>query len=371
VLYLAAALAVLAAGTGVATHGLVADAGTLADDGDLSLTAAAMPDSRPREGAIPGSQGDRVVVTKSDVPGRGGRVARTSADGRTTRWVTALAGYVGGVRPPNVVADADRAYVAHQRTREAGVTALDARTGKMLWHSPGPEDRMLVSGDLLLAADCSVGVDGKGGGRWLLARRAASGKEAFRVALPVYDEANHFDALPIEEVAGWFVVQTHDAPSGAGAALLIDRTGRVRHRLDRQVVAVILVGEDRLLLTSRDVIRLGADGPPRWALPFAEREWIAGGGLVPLAGADVVAYLYGRINDSGVQVLRLDPGTGRKKWEAMCRPLGVMHSEYYHNAVVEVRGAQLVMTSRGSGGTFVEALDAQTGRSIARRVIKE
>jgi hypothetical protein len=246
------------------------------------------------------------------------------------------------------------------------MTALDARTGKVLWHSPGSADRMLLSGDLLLAADISVGVDGKGGGRWLIARQVASGQEAFRVALP----ANDFNALPIEEAAGWFVLKSWDAPSGAGASLLIDRTGRVRHRLDRQAVAVMAAGKDRLVLTSWDVIRLGADGPPRWAVPFAGREWIAGGGLVPLAGGDVVAYLYGRINDSGVQVLRLDPGTGRKKWELMCPPLGVTHSEYEHRAVVEARGERLVVTSRGSHGTFVESLETQTGRSLARRIIK-
>jgi outer membrane protein assembly factor BamB len=368
VLCISAAIAVLATAAGVSE---VADVGTAADD--PSLTPAAIPKSASREGAIPGEQGDRVVVTQSDVNGRGGRIARTSADGSTTRWDTALDGHVGGVRPPNVAADADRAYVAHHLNHEAGVTALDARTGKVLWHSAGPQDRMLVSNDLLLAADCSVGVDGKGGGRWLVARRTASGKEAFRVALPVYDTANHvdFDALPIQEVAGWFVVETWDSPGGEGASLLIDRAGRVRHRLDRQVVAVMPIGDDRLVLTSRDVIRLGADGPPRWAVPFTHRQWLAGGGLVPLPGGDVVAYLYGRINDSGVQVLRLDPGTGGKKWEVNCRSLGVSHSEYYHDAVLEVRGGRLVVTSRGSGGTFVEALDAQTGRSIARRVIKE
>jgi outer membrane protein assembly factor BamB len=357
VLYISAALAALA---GAASD--VADVGTAADD--PSLTPAAMPKSTPREGVIPGGQGDSVVVTRSDVNGRGGRVARTTAEGSTTRWVVPLAGYVGGVRPPNVVADADRAYVSHQPSREAGVTALDARTGKVLWHSPGPEDRMLVSGDLLLAADCSVGVDGKGGGRWLVARRAASGKEAFRVSLP----ANDFDALPIEEAAGWFVVQAWGLTE---ATLLIDRAGRVRHRLDRKVVAVMPIGDDRLVLTGRDVIRLGAEGPPRWAAPFANREWIAGGRFVALAGGDVVAYLYCQFADSGVQVLRLDPRNGTKKWEIGCRPLGVTHSEYYHDAVVELRGGRLIVTSRGSSGTFVEALDAETGRSIARRVIKQ
>jgi hypothetical protein len=201
----------------------------------------------------------------------------------------------------------------------------------------------------------------------LLARRTATGKEAFRVALPLKD----FDAMPILEGAGWFVVQTAENTRGKGDALLFDRAGRVRHRLDRQVLAVCAAGKDRLVLTDQDVTRLGVDGPPLWTAPFAQREWIAGGGLVPLAGGDVVAYLHGAIADTGVQVLRLDPGTGRERWEVMCPRLGVSHSKYRHLAVVEVRGGRLKVTSRGSYGTFVEALDAQTGRSLARRVIKE
>ena len=191
------------------------------------------------------------------------------------------------------------------------------------------------------------------------------------MALPANTAANDFDALPIEEGAGLFVIQTEDAPGGAGASLLVDRAGQVRLRLDRKVLAVMAAGEDRLVLTSRDVIRLGTDGPPRWATRFAQPEWIAGGGLVPLAGGDVVAYLYGQIADTGVQVLRLDPRTGRKVWENKCPELGVQHSKYFHHAVVEVGGGRLKVTSRGSSGTFVEALDTKTGRSVARRVIKE
>jgi outer membrane protein assembly factor BamB len=327
--------------------------------GDLSLTPAAVPDldAGPPEGTIPGGEGERVVIDRE-----GRRAARTAAAGGT-RWETPLGGYVGGVRPPHVVADADRAYVTHN----GGVTALDARTGRVAWRSPGPEDRLLLSGDLLLATDCSVSDEAADGGRWLVARRAATGAEAFRVALPVKD----FDPLPIEEGAGLFLVQAHDSPGGAGAALLIDRAGRVFHRFDRQVVAVAPAGADRLVLTSRDVVRLGADGGVRWAVPFADREWLPGGGLVPLPGGDVVAYLYCRIADSGVRVFRLDPAAGRKRWEAQCRGLGVLHSAYRHDAVAVADDRRVVVTSRGSSGTFVEALHTETGRSVGRRVIED
>ena len=324
---------------------------------DLSLVPAKIPDSS-REGIIPGIRGDRVVVYRHEGP-----VARIRADG-DKRWVTQMDG-VGFARSPNVTVDANRAYVAQYLNNQVGITALDVRSGRVLWRSPGPEDRMLLKGDLLLAADCGGGTDGPDGGRWLLARRVDSGKEAFRVALPLKD----FDALPILEAANLFVVQTHEHPGGKGDALLFDRAGRVRHRLDRQVVALMATGKDWLVLTNRDVIRLGLDGPPRWTAPFTHGEWIAGGGLFPLSGADVVAYLYGAISDSGIQVLRLDPATGRKRWEVKCAGLGVQHSKYRHEALVEVVGARLKVTSRASGGTFVEALDAQTGRSLARRLI--
>ena len=292
----------------------------------------------------------------------GRQVAREDALGGR-RWETQLDGYVGGVRPPHVVADTDRAYVTHA----GGVTALDARTGAIAWRSPGPQDRLLLSGDLLLATDCSSGKYAAKSGRWLVARWAATGQEAFRVDLPVKD----FDPLPIKEVAGLFLVTDHDLPGGAGEALLIDRAGQVRHRFDRQVVSVTAIGEEQLVLTSRNVVRLGADGRVRWVVPFADREGIPGGGLISLSCGDVAAYLYCRIADSGVRVMRLDPQNGRKKWEAWCGSLGVMHSAYSHDAVVGFDSGKLVVTSRGSSGTFVEALDVDTGQRIGRRVIKD
>src|SRR5262245_20260138 len=49
-------------------------------------------------------------------------------------WSTRLEGYLGLVRPPHLLFDKERVYVTHGD----GVTALDVRTGVVLWHSPGP-----------------------------------------------------------------------------------------------------------------------------------------------------------------------------------------------------------------------------------------
>jgi outer membrane protein assembly factor BamB len=286
-----------------------------------------------------------------------GQVARLDASGRVV-WSTHLDGYLGRVRPPHLLHDADRGYVTHGD----GVTALDWATGKQLWHAKGPGDRLCLSGGLLLATDCSIGEEITKGGRWLIARTTATGEEAFRVPLPVQD----FDPVEIRQIAGLFLVQKIEMPDGKGGSYLIDRQGRVRHRFHRQVVAGRVQGEDRVFLTSTDVVRLSADDQVVWAVPFAGGEWIAGGGLLELEGGDLLAFLYGCISDSGVQVTRLDPATGKAVWQAGCAPLGVTHSEYDHRVRVAVEGSRVRVTSRGSGGTFVEVLDLGSGRQLRR-----
>jgi hypothetical protein len=274
------------------------------------------------------------------------------------RWSTHLDGYLGRVRDPHLLHDADRVYVTHGD----GVTALDGHTGKVLWHSPGPADRMCLSCDLLLATDCGVAESLGGRGRWLTARAVATGAEVFRVGLPL----EGFDALPIGEVAGLFLVQVWGDGSEKGAAVLIDRQGKVRHRFDRQVVAGKSLGQDRVFLTSRDVVRVSPGGKVAWSVPFPHPEWIAGGGLLELEGGDLLAFLYCQIADSGVQVVRLDPAAGRVVWRASCVGLGVGHSAYRHRAEVEIDGEFVKVTSRGSYGTFVELLDPASGRQLGR-----
>jgi hypothetical protein len=304
-------------------------------------------------------QGAKTPTPKFEIDHDGGRVLRK--DGKQIRWSTPLQGYLGLVRPPHLLWDGQRVYISHKD----GVTALAAGTGRILWHSKGPNDRMLLKDKLLLATDCSVGEEVVASGRWLLARSVENGAEVFKVRLPAKD----FDPLPIEEVAGLFLVQMMDAPGGQGNAILIDRQGKVRHRFNRQVVAGLVQGKGRVFLTSRDVVRLSADEKALWVRPFKRREWTAGGGMLEVGG-DLVAFLYGRISDSGVQLVCLNGETGKVVWRAECAPLGVGHSQYSHDAEVKVEGNRLRVTSRGSSGTFVELLDLQTGKRLKRTVSK-
>jgi outer membrane protein assembly factor BamB len=283
-----------------------------------------------------------------EIDSKAHRVVRKEASGQVG-WATPLTGYVGGVRPPDLLLDAERVYVTHGD----GVTALDAQTGKVIWHSLGPNNGMCLSGDLLLATNSGE----------VMARTAATGVPVFRIALRV-DE--RFDPAPVEKMAGGFVVQAGEGADGQGIGFLIDRTGRVRHRFDHQVIAGRLLGKGRVFLTSHEMVCRARGDKVVWVLPFRRPEWVAGGGLVSLEGGDLLAYLYGQINDSGVQLLRLDPRGGKQVWQTQCAGLGVSHSKYHHWANARVDGDRIKVTSRASFGTFVEYLDLASGRRIKR-----
>jgi hypothetical protein len=238
---------------------------------------------------------------------------------------------------------------------------LDAATGDIRLHMKGPGDRMLLSSGLLLAVDCGL-FKGPGRGRWLVARSTKDGAVAFRVRLPDDD-----DWQPIREVvAGLFLVQINERPIDQGNALLIDRGGQVWLRLERQVLAVRTAGRDRLLATSRDVVRVSPEGRTMWAVAFPVHQSTGGGDLLELPGGDLISYLYDRNSDSGVQVMRLDPAKGKLVWAATCAPLAVSYSTYRHEATAAVDAGQIRIVSRGPNGTFVETLDLSTGRQLQR-----
>jgi outer membrane protein assembly factor BamB len=284
------------------------------------------------------------------------KIVKRDGSGKIT-WSTTLDGPLGRHRDPHLLLDPDRVYVSHGD----GVTALEEKTGRVLWHTKGPSDRLYLSGNLLLATDCTggeVGVEG----RFVSARAVANGKEVFKVRLPAKD----FDPQPIVEVAGLFLVQICEAADGKGSAFLIDREGKVRHRFDREVVAGRVIGKDRVFLTSEDMVRVRPDCKVLWTIPVGLHQWPSGGGLVDLPGGNLLAFQYGVISDSGVHVVRVDPAAGKVVWQAHCAPLGVSHSKYRHQATVVVEEKQVKVTSRGSFGRFIEVLHLESGRQVQR-----
>ena len=303
-----------------------------------------------------------VVVFRGEIPDvrvdtKTNVVSRHDASGRLL-WSVRMGGYLHLVRPPHSQWDKERVYISH----DDGVTALDMKTGKMVWHSKGPYERLLLSGDLLLAADCDSGGPNTTNGRWLTARATRTGAEVFKIRLPTEESFLQH----IREITGLFLVQICDLPGGKGYAIPFNRQGQTFYRHTCEIVDGRMHGENRILISSRDVVCLAPDGKTRWTTAFERREFCAGGGLVSIPGGDLVAFLYGSIGDTGVHVMRLDPSQGKVAWRGYCEGLGVAHSIYSHHAYVTVEDGQIRVNSQGSSGNFVEQLDIETGRQLKR-----
>src|SRR5262249_18730368 len=151
----------------------------------------------------------------------------------------------------------------------------DMKTGKSLWHEAGPSECMCLSGNLLLATSCGIDPWVTQHGRCVIARTVSTGAEAFRVGLP---QKEYEEVLPMLEIAGIFLVQQHESLDAA--ALMIDRKGGIRHRLNRTVLTGKRIGQELVLLTSADVVCLSSDDKTHWKTPFARDEFVAGGDLV-------------------------------------------------------------------------------------------
>jgi hypothetical protein len=172
------------------------------------------------------------------------------------------------------------------------------------------------------------------------------------------------------EVAGLFVDLNFNGVEWADR--LLDARGRALHRFDHWVLDGVRLGEDRVFLTDRSMVRLSPGGSvvwtiPLWAGPHPDGNWgAASGELQKLPGGDLLAVAYQPFSDSGANVLRLDPASGRVVWRASCDPLHVQHSAYRQTVVVAVVEGQVKVTSGGSSGTFVELLDLGSGRQLGR-----
>jgi outer membrane protein assembly factor BamB len=265
-----------------------------------------------------------------------GQLERREASGKV-RWSKAMTG-VDSVRPPYLAIAAGRAVLA----RERALVAFDVETGKQVWKQPGPSDRLLAWGALVVGVDCTSKQGAEA--RWLVARQAADGVEAFRTALPT--DADPDELLPFGDR---LFVPDHSRDF----SWLLDRTGAVLAKLE-YTGTLRALPDGWLSVSAKRLARLSRDGKVLWQRPVEKQHFRDGGAFVPLPGGDVVALSYSPISDSGVELLRLDPATGVERWHASAEPLRVSHSKYFHLAYAVVRGARLVVVSQGSFGTFVE-----------------
>ena len=269
----------------------------------------------------------------------------TRLDNDKPTWTRRFDGRLGGVRDPHIVSDDTRVFV----TSYPHLIALDAKTGSTLWTSDGPTDRLFLSGNLLLATDCSRHDGPHPEPRFVMARAVDTGREVFRITLPALD----FDPQPFLEINGIFVAQNWETPDGVNSAIFFDRQGNLLARRHHQIISGLPEKNGTVFLTSHELEFIGAAGQG-WLTPFAGREWLAGGTILRFPDGDLIASLYGSISDSGARIMRVDPKTGRPRWEIQAAPLGVPHSEYYHHVTVSMREGILRIDSHGSYGDFTE-----------------
>jgi ketosteroid isomerase-like protein len=271
---------------------------------------------RQGEGKAP-SAGSAPPAPRYEIDAAEGRVLRRDAGG-AVRWAVRLGGSVGGPgKWRALVWDAKRVYVRHND----GVTALSATTGVVLWHARGANSLLLPSGDVLLAVP---GGSKDSPVRRVTARTALTGAE----------------------------IDTGPLPPG--------------------VVAGLRVGEDRVLLSDRDVVRMDLDQTACWRTPLTlpAGEGKVTGRVVELPCGDLVALLYRPAEDSGAHLVRLKAATGKVVWRARCAPLGLAHSKFIQYATAAVEGIGLHVTCRATPGVFDEVLDLRTGRQLRRTSAK-
>jgi outer membrane protein assembly factor BamB len=297
--------------------------------------------------SLPDSPEDRLAHALLVMTEKG--VERRDTTGRVV-WSRALEPRYRYALEP--VHDSTHVYVGE----DDGVTALDALTGRVAWHRPGPNDRLCISGKLLVAISHGVSPHD----HWLAAWSTATGMETFRIRLP-----DDFVTAWVQDIDGLILVQEwrnwHEPD-----ALLIEHNGQVRHRLKLHVLDGRRFGDDRIVLTNCGLIRVGKT---TWTLQANEDETPSisdGGGMRVLPEGDILAFWYNCISDSGVEIARLNPETGSVTWKHTCEGLGVFHSAYSHWAELETRATTARVTSHGSDGTFFEILDLESGRLLKR-----
>lgn len=264
------------------------------------------------------------------------------------RWTTILNEGVGSVRPPDVVADDARVYVAV----DSGIAVLDGAGGTLQRVIKGPHDHLMLYAGRIVAVDCAS--PGSTAKRLLVAYDGATGGLGFSAELPLDEEPE----TPLVVDGDLLVV-------GRNYTLLLDPQGAPRLRLQERVAAIRTTPPGWVLVSDQRIFALGGDQKLAWEHPRFTADFVHEAHILELPGGDLLAHNFGRISDSGVELVRLGP-QGEQRWRTTVAPAGVSHSKYRHVAHVLVRGDELVVVSQGSYASFLEVVDAGTGASKRR-----
>lgn len=315
------------------------------------------PDTGTRRRAAradePGWPSDAAPAAESIVLGDGA-VSLKDASGKLL-WRTPVKGSLGSVRPPDRAST--KGFVV--AVVDGRLTAFRRDSGAVAWTVGGPVDRLLGDGEMVLSTDCQS-PSAPPPHRWLMARRERDGSEAWKVELP-----KDVDPDGIAKIGAHYIVRMGKRTAFVAAP------GKVAFELDEELIEVAPQGTGWLVVTSKRVARLDASGKAVWSLPAMRDTFVAGAGTIPVPGGDLLVWGWGRISDSGVELLRVRPDDGQVLFRTHAEALGVGHSKYRHEASVRIRGSKIDVVSVGSYGTFVEVRSLSKGTQLTRWKPKE
>jgi outer membrane protein assembly factor BamB len=275
-------------------------------------------------------------------------VLRVDKSGKTL-WSSKPGERVGSLRSPEIVADNTLVFVAVS----SGIAVLDKASGKLLRTLKGPPDHLALFNSNIVGVDCTS--PGARPERWMVAYQSSDGKESFRVALPTDEEPE----TPV-------VVGSNLLVRGDKYSLLVNAKGEEIFRLKERISQIKELQADKWFVTSdKRIFAIERGAKISWELKGFRENFVHETKVIVLPGGELLLYNFGAISDSGVELVRLDKD-GKERWRSSCKPAGVDHSEYYHQAYITLRGDDMIVVSQGSYANFIEIVDAKSGVSKQR-----
>ena len=240
-------------------------------------------------------------------------------------------------------------------SEEDGAAALDAATGRVLWHSRGDNYNFTINGDIVVSAAPEQPAHGSYPARppSIMGRRLTDGQPLFTLTLPPGGIWNSYYCSPLGD--GFLCSRPLN-----DTTYLIDGAGRIRLRLDKNASVGMCYASGWILLKSDGFERLGADGRQIWSAPLDHMTGMAGE-ILQLPSGEIIGLAYDP-RFEGYELLRINAQTGVVAWRCPVR-WALAHSAYSLEAHAQLRGALLAVTSLDLEIT-VRVFDAKTGRLL-------
>jgi outer membrane protein assembly factor BamB len=279
-------------------------------------------------------------------------VERVDSQGNVV-WSVEMPPYIPYCRPRPWLRFKSTVIVA----RGDGLVSVEFDTGKTLWTSEGPNNRLAVAGNLVLAA-CHSSTATRS--QRAVARNGDTGKLEWKLRLPGSGE-------PHAIVAGGGLIWITGSDERKGYTYVVDRQGTLLRQFPECVSSFHSAGGKVVIASEKRIAALDPRAKTVWEILHDHNdEWPCGmTGICPGPGRDFLVYFFGAICDSGVHVWRVCATDGKILWKKYCPGLQISHSKYSHAVYVHRVRGELVVVSQGAS-YFVEVLSIETGKRVRR-----